>query len=73
MGSTIAHLAVVSSNHWAPGIVAIGAPVFNARKEITLVMSVIGIDGMLDIGRKGLIAQSLQTAANRLSARLGYA
>ena len=65
-------LAVVSSNHWAPGIVAIGAPVFNARKEITLVMSVIGIDGMLDTGATSQVARTLRAAADRLSARLGY-
>jgi DNA-binding IclR family transcriptional regulator len=66
-------LAVVSSHHWAPGIVAMGAPVFNAQNEITLAMSVIGIDGMIDTSVDGPVAGSLRSFANKLSAKLGHA
>lgn len=65
-------LAVVSSHHWAPGIVAMSAPVFNARNEITLAMAVVGIDGMIDTSVKSGIARSLQLSAKKLSAKLGH-
>jgi DNA-binding IclR family transcriptional regulator len=64
-------LAVVSSDHWQSGVVSIGAPVFNAADEVTLVVTVIGIDGMLDVRAKGSIAVALRKAARTLSERLG--
>lgn len=65
-------LAVVDENHMMSGVVSIGGPVFNAANNVTLVMTVIGIDGLLDVGAKSPIAQALRKATRRLSERLGY-
>jgi DNA-binding IclR family transcriptional regulator len=65
-------LAIVSSHHWVPGIVAMSAPVFNARNEITLAMSVVGIGGMIDTSVDGPVACALRLSAQKLSRKLGH-
>jgi len=54
------------------GIVSLGAPVFNARGDVTLAIGVVGFQGMLDIRDNGAVAQMAKAAAWRLSQRLGY-
>jgi len=65
-------LSVVERHHLAAGIVSVGAPVFDARGEVTLAIGVVGIQGMLDIRVGGTVAQTAKAAAWRLSQRLGY-
>lgn len=65
-------MAVVEGGHLSPGVAAISAPVFDHRKEITLAMSVVGIQGLLDTSLDGIPAHALRSAAQRLSTRLGY-
>ncbi len=65
-------IAIVAGEHAAPGVAAIGVPVFNHRNEVTLAMSVVGIQGMLDTSPEGAPVRELRAAAQRLSARLGY-
>lgn len=65
-------MAVVEGDHVSPGVAAIGVPVFDHRNEVTLAMSVVGIQGMLDTSLEGIPARALRSAAKRLSSRLGY-
>ena len=65
-------LAIVSSHHDVPGIVAMSAPVFNAKNEITLAMSVVGISGMIDASEHGPVANALKLSAQKLSWKLGH-
>lgn len=65
-------LSVVERHHHAAGAVSLGAPVFDARGDVTLAIGVVGIQGMLDIRVDGPIAQAAKAAARSLSQRLGY-
>jgi DNA-binding IclR family transcriptional regulator len=65
-------LAIVGSDHMAPGVSAISAPVFNAANQITLVISAVGLQGMLDLSLDGPVVAALKASALKLSRRLGY-
>lgn len=65
-------VSVVERHHLAAGIVSLGAPVFDARGEVTLAIGVVGIQGMLDVRVDGAVAQAATVAARRLSQRLGH-
>jgi len=65
-------LAIVESHHLMAGVAAISAPVFNARNEITLAVSAVGIQGMLDTGMNGAIVMAVKSSADALSRKLGY-
>lgn len=66
-----AGLSVVSGFHLVPGVESMGAPVFNLKGEMTLVMLIIGMQGRLDLDANGRVATALKAAADRLSGRLG--
>lgn len=62
----------VSGYHLVPGVEAVGAPVFNFKNEITIVMLVVGVQGMFDTNPEGPVVLALKRAAKALSERLGY-
>jgi DNA-binding IclR family transcriptional regulator len=67
-----AGVAVIDSKHFLQGISAVTVPVFNAANEITLAMSVVGFQGVLDTSLNGPIVSALKASALKLSKKLGY-
>jgi DNA-binding IclR family transcriptional regulator len=67
-----AGLSIIESNHMNPGVAAIGVPVFNARNEITFVMSAVGFEGRLDTNLDGNVVKKLKAHSLQLSTKLGY-
>lgn len=65
-------MASVSGYHLVPGVEAVAVPVFNANREITLAMLVVGVQGMFDARPEGKAVTALKAAASALSVRLGY-
>ena len=65
-------VASVSGYHLVPGVEAVAAPVFNFKKEITIAMLVVGVQGMFDMSLGGPVVAALKQAAADLSERLGY-
>lgn len=65
-------VARVSGYHLVPGVEAVAAPVFNFKKEITLAMLVVGVQGAFDMRLHGPVVAALQEAAASLSHGLGY-
>lgn len=65
-------VASVSGYHLVPGVEAVAAPVFNFKKEITIAMLVVGVQGMFDMSLDGPVVAALKQAATDLSERLGY-
>lgn len=65
-------VASVSGYHLVPGVEAVAAPVFNFKKEITIAMLVVGVQGMFDMSLDGQVVAALKKAAADLSLRLGY-
>lgn len=65
-------MASVSGYHLVPGVEAVAVPVFNANREITLAMLVVGVQGMFDVRPEGKAVTALKAAARALSVRLGY-
>lgn len=65
-------MASVSGYHLVPGVEAVAVPVFNANREITLAMLVVGVQGMFDVRPEGKAVTALKAAASALSVRLGY-
>jgi DNA-binding IclR family transcriptional regulator len=63
----------VAENLIDPGRVALCAPVFDMNGRIAAAMSVIGIQGRLDISWEGKPAKALLAATRTLSRRLGAA
>jgi DNA-binding IclR family transcriptional regulator len=56
----------------APGIDALAAPVFDAHGRIVLALTIVGPELTFDVSYEGEPAQLLRTAAEDISARLGY-
>jgi DNA-binding IclR family transcriptional regulator len=54
-----------------PGRAALSAPVFDQNDRMIAALSVIGVQGRIDINADGKTAHSLRAAANRLSRRMG--
>lgn len=67
-----AGLAVIDSKHLLQGVAAVSAPVFNSTNEITLAMSVVGFQGVLDTRLDGPVVCALKASALKLSKKLGY-
>jgi len=67
-----AGVAVIDSNHLLKGVAAVSAPVFNSANEITLGISVVGFQGILDTRYDGPIVTALKASAVKLSKKLGY-
>lgn len=65
-------MAIIEDHHLAPGVAAMGAPVFNSQNQVTLVMAVVGVEGKLDTRPDGPITESLKKYASSLSKRLGF-
>lgn len=59
--------------HNAPGIDALAAPVFDAYGRIVLGLTLVGPELSLDVSYSGKPAQMLRSAAQEISAQLGYA
>lgn len=55
------------------GVSGIAAPVFGRAGAIVAALTLVGIQGTIDIGWKGDMARALKQAAERLSRRLGHA
>lgn len=67
-----AGVAVIDSDHLLKGVAAVSAPVFNSTNEITLGISVVGFQGILDTRLDGKIVSTLKASALKLSKKLGY-
>lgn len=67
-----AGLAIIDSNHLLKGVAAVSAPVFNSASEITLAISVVGFQGILDTSLDGPVVSALKASALKLSKKLGY-
>lgn len=67
-----AGVAVIDSDHLLKGVAAVSAPVFNSANEITLGISVVGFQGILDTRLDGKIVSTLKASALKLSKKLGY-
>ncbi|GAB4211966.1 MAG: IclR family transcriptional regulator [Rhodoferax sp.] len=65
--------SVVSDYHLVPGVAAAGAPVFNARHDITLSVLAIGVKSQIDLSPGGRVIPALTRCAQTLSHRLGHA
>ncbi len=63
--------ATTEGFHRVPGIEAVAAPVFNFKNEISMVVLIVGVQGMFDIHPDGSVVQSLRRHAKELSQRLG--
>ena len=63
-------LAVIQGD-LVPGIDAMSAPVFDARKEIVFALSVMGARGNIDLSADGPHATAVRSTAVNLSRRLG--
>lgn len=64
-------IVAIGEHYFAGGVQALGAPVFNFRNEITMVMVVVGIVGMSDLGEDSMAMHALREAAQALSRQLG--
>ncbi|WP_024333553.1 IclR family transcriptional regulator [Desulfotignum balticum] len=65
-------VAIVEGHHVASGVAAVGAPVFDAKNEIVLVITVVGLEGRLDTDLDGHIVMPLREKALELSKKLGF-
>lgn len=54
------------------GVGALAAPVFGASGGIAAVLTVVGIQGAVDVRWQGSLASAVRAAAQRLSRRLGF-
>jgi DNA-binding IclR family transcriptional regulator len=61
----------VAENLVDPGRAALGAPVFDHNNRIVAAISVIGVQGRLDVAWDGKPARELAETASKLSRRLG--
>lgn len=64
-------LAIVSLGYFARGVEAAAAPVFNFRNEITMAISLVGVEGAMDLGPDSPTLAELRRASHALSLRLG--
>lgn len=64
-------IAVVEGEH-APGINALGAPVFDAQGQLLLALTVVGPAASLRADADSAAAQALRAACQRISAALGW-
>ena len=55
-----------------PGVASMCAPVFGIGGTIVAALSVVGIQGAIDVSWNGVIAKTLRQAAEDLSQRLGF-
>ncbi|WP_408007964.1 IclR family transcriptional regulator [Pseudalkalibacillus sp. A8] len=65
------HLSITESS-LLQGITAISAPVFFANKRLAGAISVIGVQGTLDVSDDSLVVKELKQAARNISENLGY-
>jgi DNA-binding IclR family transcriptional regulator len=64
-------VAPVTSAYMFKGVEAAAAPVFNFKNEITMALSVVGVEGSVDMTVNSPVMQELKRAAAELSSRLG--
>ena len=64
-------VAPVSSYYMFEGVVAVAAPVFNFKNEISMTLMVVGVEGKLDLSEGSTVIGRLKAAAAGLSLRLG--
>lgn len=64
-------MAIISNHYFARGVEAAAAPVFNFKNEITMAISVVGVEGSLDLGAESRTLAELRRSAQALSTRLG--
>ncbi len=64
-------IAVISHHYFARGVEAAAVPVFNFKHEITMAISMVGVEGTLDLGPDSRALAELRRAGQALSARLG--
>ena len=64
-------VAPVTSFYMFKGVEAAAAPVFNFKNEITMALSVVGVEGLIDMTENSPVMRKLKLAAGDLSERLG--
>ncbi|NMM37267.1 MAG: IclR family transcriptional regulator [Glaciimonas sp.] len=64
-------VAPISGNYIVKGVEAVAAPVFNFKNEITMALTVVGVEGMIDMNLNSRVLVELKRCAKELSLRLG--
>jgi DNA-binding IclR family transcriptional regulator len=61
----------VRDSDYASRVLGLAAPVFNFKNNITMAISIVGVEGISDLGPDSLALTELQRATSALSKRLG--
>lgn len=61
----------VRDSDYASRVLGLAAPVFNFKNHITMAISIVGVEGISDLGPDSLALTELRLAAGALSRRLG--
>jgi DNA-binding IclR family transcriptional regulator len=64
-------VAPVTSHYTFKGVEAASAPVFNFKNDITMALSVVGVEGSIDMNPSSPVLMELKRAARQLSETLG--
>jgi len=61
----------VRDSDYSSRVLGMAAPVFNFRNNISMAVSIVGVEGISDLGPQSLALAELKRTAAALSARLG--
>ena len=61
----------VRDSDYASRVLGLAAPVFNFKNKITMAVSIVGVEGISDLGPHSLALTELKRTATDLSKRLG--
>lgn len=61
----------VRDSDYSSRVLGLAAPVFNFKNKITMAISIVGVEGISDLGRDSLALTELKRATAALSKRLG--
>lgn len=61
----------VRDSDYASRVLGLAAPVFNFKNKISMVVSIVGVEGISDLGPQSLALRELKRTAAALSRRLG--
>ena len=61
----------VRDSDYSSRVLGLAAPVFNFKNNITMAISIVGVEGISDLGPNSLALTELKRATSALSKRLG--
>ena len=61
----------VRDSDYSSRVLGLAAPVFNFKNHITMAVSIVGVEGISDLGPSSLALTELLRTASALSRRLG--